>query len=239
MKVTKEDIQKILYSFANMKITKTEVEYNTLFELLQNHPDYPTKVGCGVDYFFVQRSKWKFNQFNFMIQRLDGSSTDFSFNKCLNPQGASSKTKNYPLIFRDIIKDQVDSFRSSAFNIIGKDDMFTCSQTKLKFKKIYAHIDHVYPLTFDSIYNEFLKIKKLDLEKLELSGDLGTSEAQKIKSKVIIEDFYNFHKERAVLRVVYSKVNLQAKKTKNYNNKNPSVIKKELLKKYPQYHLIN
>lgn len=239
MKTTKEDIQKILYSFANMKITKVEVEYNILLELLQNHPDYITKIGCGIDYFFVQRSKWKFNQFNFMIQRIDDSSTDFSFNKCLKPQRNNSKNKNYPLIFRDIIKEQIDSFRSSAFNIIGKDDMFICSQTGLKFKKIYAHIDHVYPLTFDSIYNEFLRINKIDLEKLDLSEDLGTSEVQKIKDKIIIEDFYNFHKERAVLRVVYSKANLQAKKTKTYNSKNPSLLKKELLKEYPQYHLTN
>ena len=83
MKTTKEDVQKILYTFANMEISKTSNEHKILYELLENHPKANEKIGCGVDYFYVQQSKWKMNQYNFMVKRINGSSTDFSFHKCL------------------------------------------------------------------------------------------------------------------------------------------------------------
>jgi hypothetical protein len=233
----KEEIQKILYSFANNKIDRDSYEHNTLFELLKRHPNSDEKIGQGVDYFYVQQSKWKKNQFNFMIQRIDGSSTDFSFVKCLYPEQKNSKNRNWTHIFRNVVKDQIDSFRSSAFNVVGVKDKFICSQTNLKFKKIYSHVDHVYPLTFDSIMIEFIDLYKIDVNKINLSEDDGTSEVRKILDKDIVESFYDFHKNRSVLRVVCSSANLQAKKTKNYNGENPIYLKEELLKKYPQYHI--
>jgi len=237
MKTTKEEIQKILYAFANMKINKNSIEHNTLFELLKNHPKVNEKIGTGVDYFFVQQSKWKTNQYNFMIQRTDGSSTDFSFNKCFHPERKYSKNKNWPLIFRNVIKDQIDSFRKSAFEMVGHKDKFICSHTNLKFKKIYSHVDHVYPLTFDSIMLEFIKLNKLDLDKIKLSKDNRTSEVQEILDENIIKTFYDFHKNRSVLRIVCNSANLQGKRTKNYGGENPIYLKDELLKKYPQYHI--
>lgn len=237
MKITKEEIQKILYRFANMKINKNTNEYNILFELLNNHPYVDEKIGSGVDYFFVQQSKWKTNQYNFMIYRTDGSFTDFSYIKCLNPKRKSSIDYSWTAIFRNIIKEQTDSFRTSAFDIVGIKDKFICSETNLKFKKIYAHVDHVYPLTFDSIMLEFIKLNNIDLNNIKLSEDNGTSEVLNILDKNIVNTFYDFHKKRSVLRIVYSSVNLQAKKTKNYGGENPTYLKEELLKKYPQYHL--
>ena len=108
---------------------------------------------------------------------------------------------------------------------------------KVKFKKIYSHVDHVYPLTFDSIMLEFIKMNNIDLDKINLSEDKGTSEIQEILDENIVKAFYDFHKNRSVLRIVYSTVNLQAKRTKNYNNENPIQLKEELQKHYPQYHI--
>lgn len=237
--MTKEKIQKILYKFANLKIDKYSYEHKILFELLKSHPNVNEKIGGGLDYFFVQKSKWRVNQFNFMVQRIDGTTTDFSFYKCLNPQQKFSKNKNWGSIFRNVVKDQTDSFRDSAFKIVGDKDKFICSQTNLKFKKIYSHVDHVYPLTFNSIMLEFILVNKINLDEIKLSKDLGTSEIQEILDKNIINSFYKFHENRSVLRIVCSSANLQAKKTKNYNNENPILLKEKLLKQYPQYHILS
>jgi hypothetical protein len=237
MKITKEKIQKILYDFANMKITKNLIEYDILYELLKKHPQADEKIGVGVDYFFVQKSKWKFNQFNFMIKRLDGTTVDFSFYRCLSPNQKLSNDENWGLIFRNIVKDQIDSFRSSAFNVVGSKDKFICSQTKLKYKKIYAHVDHVYPLTFNSIMLDFINKNKIDLKKLKLSKDTGTTDVKIILDEKINKEFYDFHKDLAVLRIVCSSANLQAKKTNNYSNECPIKTKNELLRIYPQYHI--
>ena len=237
MKVAKEKIQKILYDFANMQIDQNSTEHKILCELLQAHPKAESKIGSGIDYFYVQKSKWKVNQYNFMIRRTDGSSMDFSYLACLNPQWKASKGENWSGIFRNVIKEQTDSFRASAFEVIGKKDKFVCSHTDLKFKKIYAHVDHVYPLTFDSIFQEFIETNKLNLNDIKLSCDTGTSEIEEILDKDIVDSFYKFHKKRAILRMVYNSANWQGKRTKNYGGGNPVHLKRKLLKKYPQYHI--
>ena len=240
MKITKEQIQKILYTFANTNIDKNSAEHNVLLELIKSHPKYNEKIGSGVDYFFVQKSKWKFNQFNFMIKRTDGSTVDFSYTACLTNQKKETPTKKerWSSVFRNVVKDQVDTFRDEAFKVIGVKDKFICSETKLKFKKYYSHVDHVYPLTFDSILNEFINVNNIDLTKITLSEDTGTSEVERILDEDLVSNFYEFHKNRAVLRVVCSSANLQSKRTKHYNGQSPSEVKEELIKIYPQYHLI-
>lgn len=239
MKIDKKEIQRILYSFANLKIDKASIEHNTLLELLKNHPEASDKIGSGVDYFYVQQSKWKKNQYNFMVSRIDGTSMDFSYLSCLNPKRKSTPISNWGNTFRNIVKDQTDSFRVAAFDVVGVGDNFVCSQTGLKFSKMYAHVDHVYPLTFDSIFTEFIELNRIDLSKVELSTDAGTSEAQEIVDENLVKLFSNFHKKRAVLRIVCSSANMQAKRTKNYNNLDPIKSKKKLLKLYPQYHINN
>jgi len=59
MKIEKSEIQKILYANANMKIDRDSYEHKLLYELIKNHPKAEEKIGCGIDYFFVQQSKWK------------------------------------------------------------------------------------------------------------------------------------------------------------------------------------
>jgi hypothetical protein len=238
MKINKEQIKEILYSFANLSIKKNDPEYNIIHELLTRHPEADQKIGVGVDHFYVQRSKWKRNQYNFMISRVDGTTVDFSYIACLNPTHKKYTEKHdWNPLFRHVVKDQIDSFRECAFAVVGSRDKFVCSQTKLKYKKIYSHVDHVYPLTFESILLEFIKKYNVDLDSLKVSKDLGTTEIQRILNKDVTKAFYEFHKERSVLRIVCSSANLQAKRTKDYNNEDPTKLRKILLKEYPQYHV--
>jgi hypothetical protein len=237
MKIDKEQVKGILYSFANLSIKKNTPEYDIIHELLTRHPEADQKIGVGVDHFFVQPSKWKRNQYNFMIHRVDGTTVDFSYIACLNPtQKKYTEKHNWNALFRHVVKDQIDSFRECAFAVVGSRDKFVCSQTKLKYKKIYSHVDHVYPLTFHSILLEFIKKYNVDLDSLEVSKDLGTTEIQHILNKDVTKAFYDFHKERSVLRIVCSSANLQAKQTKDYAKGNPVALKKKLIKLYPQYH---
>lgn len=231
----KEKMQEILYANANQIIDKDNIDYYFVYDTLLKHPQASVKIGAGVDYFYVQRSKWKFNQFNFMIKRVDGTDVDFSFNKCI--QKAPVAKRNWNIIFREIVKSQIDDFRNKAFEVVGSKDKFLCSQTGLKFKKIYSHVDHVFPLTFESIYLEFIEQNNLKLDDILLTEDLGTSETVKIIDEDIRNSFFSFHKERAVLRIVCSSANLQAKRTKDYDGLNPELAKYNLLEQYPQYHI--
>jgi hypothetical protein len=55
--------------------------------LLERHPDFRDKVGCGIAYFSVRLAE--FDTRCFEIVRKDGSSTDFSFGTCIDGKAAS------------------------------------------------------------------------------------------------------------------------------------------------------
>jgi len=82
----KKKCQKILRSDF---ISKEDEKF--LFELIQNHPDYDLKAGCGIVDFFIKKTQWNNN--GFYIRRLDGTETDFSYLVCLNPRTKLQKIK--------------------------------------------------------------------------------------------------------------------------------------------------
>ena len=54
-------------------------EFDTVYDVLQHHPNASTKIGCGIQAMFVQRDR--FGSFCFHLQRVDGSEEDFSYRK--------------------------------------------------------------------------------------------------------------------------------------------------------------
>lgn len=235
--MTKEEVKVIMRKFSNKKIKPTNKEYKIVMDLLMNHPSAEDKIGIGVDYFFVQHLFWNKDSYMFIIHRKDGSIDDFSYLKCLSKNKDKPKKENWNAIFRGVIKNQIDSFKMAAYKEVGIESGFICSHTNLKYSKFHAHIDHVYPLTFDSILNEFITINKINLTDIELKH--YKDEQPKILNKEIFYAFQEFHKERAVLRIVSNSVNLKGSNTKDYNGKDPLIIKKQLTEKYPQYHLLH
>uniref|UniRef100_A0A383VIK8 Uncharacterized protein n=1 Tax=Tetradesmus obliquus TaxID=3088 RepID=A0A383VIK8_TETOB len=61
-----------------------------LMQLLQRHHNAAQKTGCGISHFTVQCSSvGGFKPApHFVLHRKDGSSTDFSYNKCINSKPA-------------------------------------------------------------------------------------------------------------------------------------------------------
>lgn len=46
----KEQLQNILYSFANKTIPKGTSEYELLYQTIQNHPEKDEKIGVGINW---------------------------------------------------------------------------------------------------------------------------------------------------------------------------------------------
>lgn len=60
-----------------------EADCHFLRALIDLHPDTATKIGAGIESFFVDRDpNWGRNNC-FYVRRKDGSGIDFSFKKCL------------------------------------------------------------------------------------------------------------------------------------------------------------
>jgi len=94
----------------------TEDDFNFLHSILELHSNYDKKVGVGIDYFFVKRTPY--GNLGFCIMRLDGTSTDFSFYRCItNPSKHGEIRKSC----RTAVYDSIKSFRQLSGTIIHHD----------------------------------------------------------------------------------------------------------------------
>lgn len=84
----------------------------------------------------------------------------------------------------------------------------------VNFSKATCHIDHKEPKTFGQILEDFLSKYKLNFNSIEILNVDDIYDT--IKCEKIRENWFNFHKETAVLRAIHKTANLSSSKRK-YN----------------------
>lgn len=78
-----ERVRKILYAYPERGVLTTN-DQRFMADLLMHHPDANQKIGGGIARMWVQTNPVYTNTRNFWLERVDGSSTDFSFMECLS-----------------------------------------------------------------------------------------------------------------------------------------------------------
>lgn len=189
-------------------------------ELLQSHVNYESKVGCGIDYFYVAKSPETPNKC-FYIMRQDGTYTDFGVSGCLSPKSVMNEQ-----CMRKMVLYQIDAYKSR-FNG-GKH--FISEYSGNKFPIYDMHCDHIIP--FKYIVKKFCKIHNIDLSgNIMETKDNGSF--SKFSDKELIEKWRGFH-SNFPLRVVSSNENLSVitkesnKLGKEYYNKQIDLLLEKL-----------
>ena len=172
-------------------------------ELFRRHPEYLEKSFPGIRAFSVATdSRWRTTR-HFIVQRIDGTSIDFSWKICIDGK-LPERRIDVLASMRDAVADQILSFRDAEF--LG-DGLLRCPITSERIRKNDCHIDHVFPRTFLTLANDWLKRSNLSFDQIQLvrSAD-GYGWA--------LTDFeqtsfwQSFHRINAVLRVVSRRANL-------------------------------
>ena len=88
-------------------------------DLLKNHPEYETKKGCGIDYFFIERNPIMKKYYQTMIKRTDGTVIDFSWVYCCQFKVRTNKDDLYRAK-RETIKHDTIKFKQSQIKLICK-----------------------------------------------------------------------------------------------------------------------
>lgn len=196
----KRKVQTILNKYPlNIWINKEDSEM--LLDLLTLHKEYESKKGVGICGFKVQEMEWK--QRGFVLYRIDGSHTDFSYLKCLNPPTLIQMIKQ---ACRSAIEEDIIYFKKQQFDL---NPIIICPLTNLKTTFYSSHVDHHNP-TFKKIFDEWIKDKNINSE------DINPSEDNSIKTyfvnKELTESFRLFHNSIAELRILSPKGNLEREK---------------------------
>lgn len=142
-----------------------------LLDLIKNHPNYNKKIGCGIKRFLIKKTYW--NNYGIFIERIDNSTTDFSFMKCLYKKNKLSYIKN------------------ACRMAIANDIILSKSSNNI------AHHDKI---TFKEIFNLWIKDK--NIENLEVCDTKDNCVITYFKDNKISEDFRRFHNSIAKIKEV-------------------------------------
>lgn len=185
--------------------------------LLQFHTERDEKIGCGIDHIKTEKHLDAINGFysntqHFHIYRTDGTDIDFSYKNCVNNMGKSGykgkKKDDLTKSFRFVVRPQIDAFRTKAF---GKKQYLKCEVLGVNFSKKTCHVDHIPPMTFQNLFDNFLEHYGLTIEEIETQPVDNIYDT--VKDEAIRNNWYNYHQKHAQLRVIHKTANLAQKKS--------------------------
>jgi hypothetical protein len=182
-----------------------------LSELIGMHPESDAKVGCGVARFEIRPSDVNPAQRTFWLVRLDGTSTDFSYLKCLTHP---TPIQDFKAACRSAAVDRVLAFKNEAFAAAS---ILPCAVTGVPVGPDSCHIDHAPPWTFDRIASEFALGYSEDEIRAMVRPTADGESRTVFADDATTSAFLAFHDARAVLRVVSIEVNLSVLARKGGN----------------------
>jgi hypothetical protein len=199
-KSAKDYFRKILHSYGDGEIL-SDTDFKCLLALLDNHSEAEEKIGVGVSSFSVAADDTFHTTKHFVVHRLDGTKTDFSFLNCIdgkNPKREKSAS------LRDAIRPQIDAFKTDSF----KSGEVFCPiyGTKLSYKE--CHVDHISPNTFEKLVDEWLKDECMSIEDVEITQSSDNQIVPKMSNEYQRNSWIQFHLENAKLRILSAKANL-------------------------------
>ena len=175
--------------------------YNFFIDLFQHHPKYPQKIDAITDIAIV-RNKIKSQVLELQIRKEDGSTDDISWINCIS----GTEKNTFKCALRVAIDEQIKVFRQ-----ITK---YKCSICNTLDANEY-HVDH--ENHFEELICRFLQNTKKD----KPSSFKNTSDNRKcftMEDKEYEEEWKQFHKNNARLRMLCRSCNLKRPKWKQSSN---------------------
>jgi Protein of unknown function (DUF3223) len=175
----------------------TGENHSFMLDLVDHHPEAPEKIGTGVERFVIRFiPPWK--GLHVIIIRTDGSETAFSWNKSISNR---TKWADFAAAARFTVMDQIIAFRKKAFSGGG---LVRCPVHGDIILPDTCHVDHEYPNTFTAILQEFIGTSDWTaVQIVDALGGIGKA----FGDAEYAARFAEFHRQRAVLRVVSIRAN--------------------------------
>lgn len=177
--------------------------------LIDRHPDAPGKAGVGIKAITVGSNDY--NGRCFWIERVDGSSTDFSFMRCIDGE---NRWSDFQKAARSAVLAQIHAFRDKAF----ASGRAQCSITKAVIARessgdLTPHIDHEAPLTFDVLLRAFLADHKIDWTTVGLTSGDGLT-TKDFLDQALAAQWAAYHCSNAKLRLLSRRAHLTLPRAK-------------------------
>lgn len=168
-----------------------------LFWLLERHPRAAEKIGQGVASFSVQSAQMGTRCF--VVHRVDGSSTDFSFYSCITAPDSTALVRR---AMRRAIADQTNEFKRAS----AARGPLVCAVTSQKLSWDDAHVDHAPPVFVALADDWAARVGGYSAMQIvpAADGQLGRT----LVEGAAADAWAEFHRANARLRIVSKVANL-------------------------------
>lgn len=174
--------------------------------LLGNHRRREVKIGCGIEYFFILKSRNGYGCF--AIRRTDGSTDIFRVEKCFEAE--RNHLRDFSNAFRHAHQADIVAFRRWKFKHHAVDGRVECPLTGQWLRPKDGHVDHHWP-SHREIVDLFLALEIAEnprfLEILEYDRETG-QEGPIFKCPELAEKVRRFHLSKCNLRFISASANL-------------------------------
>jgi hypothetical protein len=188
----------------NEDIREEDSEF--LRALVQRHPESVQKIGLGIKRFF--RAGTGQSTDCFWLERIDGSTTDFSYKSCVNAKG-KSLYQEFAEACRQAVQADLTRAKKEHFEKFGDaDGKVPCDVTGDSVSISEAHLDHKKPLTFQVIVMTFVKALKIQIRPEMLSIPTDAQFVTTFVDKELEAAFREYHHTVRILRIVKARTNL-------------------------------
>lgn len=181
--------------------------HDIISQLLYLHPDKDSKIGDGIDHFKIQMNQYK-TGLEIIIHRVDGTSMDFSYKKCIMGNFSTPRT-NLLSAMRHEIRPQILNFKAKYY-IQGTS---ICSNTKCEIvlENDTVQVDHK-DIPFQKISDDFITLieKRKEPIPTEFGDDPKTHEAVfKTSDKSFASEWYEYHHKSATYQLLCKTCNVE------------------------------
>ena len=184
-------------------------DHGLLFDLLGLHPEATMKIGCGVAYFTVETDREFRRTRHFMIHRLDGSFTDFSFPACFDGRNVR---RDILESLRRAVAEQIVAFREKHF---AGSPVSLCPLSGKTITREHYHVDHAPPGKFMVLVEKWLLTEFLTLEQVEITPPADDQIVAEMTSSAQRASWSRFHQQNATLRMLSPVGNLSNAKRRS------------------------
>jgi hypothetical protein len=190
-------------------INKDNHQFIFFDNLIKNHPNYDSKKGKGIDYFYIQRNSMVNNYYEMGIKRIDDSETDFSWIRCCKFKNRNTRD-DLVIAMRTAIKDDTISYK--------KKSKLICNYCKSE-NECYEnyHVDHHNP-SFQVLKDNFLQLTKKTMpltfdDSFVFNNKKYNTCAFKDEDNDFKNDWIDYHNNNCNFQILCSNCNLTKDKT--------------------------
>ena len=165
-----------------------------LFELLQSHPEMKIKIGVGVNRFY--RAKSSIHPTScFHLERIDGSTTDFSYKVCIDGNSPTLVKQFYDAC-RYSVSDRLIQEKEKLFEESG--GTMVCQKTGCQISIHDSEYRHTTP-RFRDIVKEFISEFNIVISPKQISHGADMQYVVKFADSELEELFKKFHTKQSNL----------------------------------------